>query len=1071
MHDIRQTKRKIARYQELINLMVYRVRQPLRSFRFRAGSDFSVGSDVEDAHWPMIEPNSSWGAFQQDFTLRTHFTVPKHWRMPVILSLPIGNDQRGVKAFMSDWNGAVGIAEDDLLALPPLVPNHVEAMAYIDGHAYQGMDAFHREILLPARCCNGYQHSLALQGHIEQGPALMGQAEIVQVCQPTRDFATSARVALDVIWELEDHDPIRVRLLNTLDQAFRQLHLHEPLGEDFYNSIRDAQSVLDRGLAKAGSPLDVDIVAMGQAHMDVAWLWRVRRTREKTARTFTNVLKLMEQFPEYYFSQTQPLLYEYVQQDHPEIFDEIKQRVAEGRWEPISGMWIEPDCNLSGAESLVRQFLLGRAYFQREFGPGADSPVLFLLDAFGLPASLPQLTVQAGLRFFTTSKIGCSQYNRLPYDTFWWEGLDGTRILTHLNTVPGPDGRACNSISDQSPRAIRGAWKNYQQKDLNSELLIYYGWGDGGGGPTRELLENSRRMARHPGVPRVRLGKAIEFFENLETHAERFPVWNGELYLEYHRGVYSSQAQLKRANRKCEFLLHNAEFLAAWASQVTGCSYPSAELTRAWKLLCVNQFHDIIAGACIAEVNADTLVEYEAIRSIGKEVQDAALEALSCQIPKTVSFVAINPISFGGHHIGLLPERLEVGQTLTKLDSSEPLVVQAVENGTLVAVTSMEPYGGVALVLKEEPSQSRLPEVLKASRCDQGGAVLENDLLLVELDDSGALTRLLDKGIGREVLPAGQRANLFQAFQDRPLNRDAWNIEIFYEEKQWDLAGPSSLTPIEHGPLRAGMEICRRLLSSEMVQRVYLHRGSRRIDFETKIVWQDRHVLLKVAFPVNILSPVATYDIQWGNVERPTHRNTSWDYARFETCAHKWIDLSEGNYGVSLLNDCKYGHDVHGNILRLTLLKSASFPDPNAEQGEHCFTYSLLPHPGDWRGVTAAASYSLNNPLILKRVKPSGTGCMIPRSLVAVENANVIIETVKQAENGQGLVVRLYENERTRSEVKLTTGFRLARAFQCNLLEENEQQLQVGGNESTFMIKPYQILTIRLVPASQDCSL
>lgn len=1007
------------------------------------------------------------GGARQEFTLRTHFTVPKDWRAPVVLLLPIGNDRRDVKAFKSDCNCVLGMAEDDLLAFLPLVPNHVEVMAYIDGHAYQAMDAYHREILLPGCWCDGHQHSLALQGHLEQGPALMGQPEIVQISQSTRDFATSARVVLDVIQELEEHDPIRVGLSNTLDEAFRLLDLHEPMGEDFYNSIKGAQQFLDQGLAAAGPPLDVDVVAMGQAHIDVAWLWRAHRTRVKAARTFINVLRLMEQFPEYHFSQTQPLLYEYMEQDYPEIFDAIKQKVAEGRWEPISGMWIEPDCNLSGAEALARQFLLGRAYFREKFGPGADSPVIYLLDAFGLPASLPQLALQAGLKFFTTSKIGCSQYNRLPYDTFRWQGLDGTQILTHLNTIPDADGRACNTISDQSARAILGAWRNYQEKELHSELLVYYGWGDGGGGPTRELLENSRRLARHPGVPRVRLGKAIEFFERLEAHAERFPVWNGELYLEYHRGVYTSQAQLKRANRKCEFLLHDAEFLATWAFLAIGYPYPQAELTRAWKLLCLNQFHDIIAGGCTAQVNADTLLDYAVIRSIGERVRDTALEALSRRIPKAASFVAVNPTSFGGQHIGLLRERLGEGQTLAPLSSDEPLVVQTVENGTLVAVPDMEPYGLVALALKQGRAQL-LPEALKSSLLNRGVAVLENDLLRIEFDDFGAMTRLFDKGVSREVIPAGQRANLLQAFQDRPINRDAMNIEIYYEEKQWNLAQAASLTPIEHGPLRAGLEIRRRLLNSEMVQRVYLYRGSRHIDFETKLHWADRHVLLKVAFPVDILSPVATYDIQWGNVERPTHRNTSWDYARFETCAHKWIDLSEGSYGVSLLNDCKYGHDVHGNVLRLTLLKCASFPDPNAEQGEHCFTYSLLPHTGDWRGVTAAVGYALNDPLILKRVNSSGVDNGLSRSLVRVDKANVIIETVKEAEDGRGLIVRLYENERSRGEVKLTTGFRLGSAYQCNLLEENQHPLQIAPHELGFMMKPYQILTLRLVPDTQD---
>lgn len=353
--------------------------------------------------------------------------------------------------------------------------------------------------------------------------------------------------------------------------------------------------------------------------------------------------------------------------------------------------------------------------------------------------------------------------------------------------------------------------------------------------------------------------------------------------------------------------------------------------------------------------------------------------------------------------------------------------------------------------------------------------MLENDALRVEFDTAGDITRLFDKTVGREVLPPGQRANIFQAFEDRPLGGDAWDIDIFYSDKQWTAEPAHSLSVIEEGPLRAGLEIRRRLLNSEIVQRVYLYQGSRRLDFDTWVDWRERHVLLKVAFPVDILSPVATYDVQWGNVQRPIHRNTSWDWARFETVAHKWVDLSEGDYGVSLLNDCKYGHDVRDNVIRLTLLRGPTYPDPNADQGEHRLTYSLLPHRGDWRTDTVPTSYALNDPLIVRRVNgggpsPPGLGGTeggrgsTSQSLVAVDVSNVIIETVKQAEDGQGLIVRLYENERSRGPLTLRAGFPLAGAYRCNLLEENEAPLLIVQNVVHLTVKPYQIMTLRLVP-------
>ncbi|KAA3663524.1 MAG: alpha-mannosidase [Chloroflexi bacterium] len=1054
IHNIRWTSKKIAQRIELIEPFVYRQRLWLEDFRYKTLSgpevDPPVALDEDDSDWETITPNTYWGSWKTDFVMRTTFLVPSDWSAdkPVALFLPLGD----AKDF-----------------------SHPETLVYVDSEAFGACDRHHQEILLKREWCNGRSHQLTLHGWTGQGGVFkveraaklfMRPCAVVQIDQPTRDFIATTRVALGIADQLDDNEPAKDRLYNALNDAFQVLDLREPMQDDFYASVPTAHAALQAGIKKAGPPLDADIIASGHAHIDVAWLWTLAQTRRKAGRSFHTVLRLMEQFPDYHFTQSQPQLYDYISQDYPELLEAIKARVVEGRWEPIGGMWVEADCNLSGAEALARQFLLGRTYFREQFGAGVESPVLWLPDVFGYAWNLPQLIKEAGLEYFFTIKISWSQYNRMPYDSFWWQGLDGTKVLTHFSTTQNEGAFMSKEVrrpstynSDASPLEVMSTWINLQQKESQQNLLMSFGYGDGGGGPTREMLENIRELNAFPAAPRMRNGRSIDFFRNLEKNSgDQLPTWNGELYLEYHRGTYTTQAHNKRSNRKSEFLLHDAEFLAAWAALVTDYQYPHEDLTRAWQLLCLNQFHDILPGSSIAEVYEDSAKDYETIRAIGEELRDTALTALSSRLAGETAVIAINPTSFGGRKIGLLSEQLREGQTVVNVEDDQVLFTQPVKDGVLVELPLIEPYGAVALSIVDQKSAN--PQTNLKAYQHHGNFVLENEILRVEFDQIGEMVALFDKEVERNVLPAGERANVLQAFEDRPMNYDAWDIDIFYDDKQWFPEPAHSLTIIEEGPLRVGLEIQRRLGNSILVQHVTLCRGERRIDFDTWVDWRERFVLLKVAFPVDVLSPVATFDVQWGNVQRPTHRNTSWDWARFESCAHKWVDLSEGDYGVSLLNDCKYGHDIQDNVMRLTLLRSPSHPDPNADQGEHRFTYSLLPHVGDWRAETAVSAYALNNPLILRRV--TGGDGTLSASLLSVNVNNVIIETVKQAEDGNGLIVRLYENERSRGPVTVTTSFPIRAAYRCNLLEENQAVLDVSEKSVRLPIKPYQIATLRL---------
>ena len=1075
IHSIRWTIPKIEQRLRLIEPLVYRHRLPLPSFRYQALSGPAelppVGIDVPDDDWSVIEPETYWGPSYTDFALRCSFAVPADWSrdLPLAFFLPLGDP--------GDFS-------------------HPEALLYIDGSAYAACDRNHQEVLLRADWRDGATHMLALHGWTGLGDSrlagflsfpddatdmgefkhtptpprvlnlLMRQCEIVQIDQPTRDFVTTVRVVLGATKVLDENVPARGKLLYALDQAFKLLDTREPFGAEFYASVAAAHAALQSGIAQAGAPLDVQVGASGHAHIDVAWLWTLGQTRQKAGRSFHTVIRLMEQFPEYRFTQSQPQLYDYIRQDYPALFEDIKQRVADGRWETIGGMWVEADCNLSGPESLARQFLLGRTFFEKHFGAGVETPVLWLPDVFGYAWALPQLIKQAGLEYFFTIKIGWSQYNRLPYDSFWWQGIDGTRVLTHFSTTPDQGEHASTYNASATPEQLLGTWKNFRQKDLGHgehvpPLLMAYGFGDGGGGPTREMLENIRALEALPAMPQMHQQSVGDFFRKLdETSGDLLPTWDGELYLELHRGTYTTQGRNKRANRASEFALHNAEYLATLASLLDPAyAYPDEALHYAWELVCLNQFHDIIPGSSINPVYKESQQQYAEVFSLAREATQTALDTIARHYPGDL--LIANATSFVQNDLAFWPNQISPGSHLEAVQSGEPVYTQSTEQGTWIAAG---PHAPLSITpLRVVPGKLAPP----TTELTATTTLLENSYIRIEFNADGDITRIFDKNAAREVLAPGALANQFQAFEDRPKNWDAWDVDIYYDDRMW-LADPaSSIQVVESGPLRATLLIERRILHSSYQQRITLRHNSPQLDIETSIDWRERHIFLKAAFPVDILSPAATYEIQWGNVQRPTHRNTSWDWARFETCAQKWVDLSEGGYGVSVLNDGKYGHDIHNNVIRVSLLRSPTMPDPQADQGQHTFTYSLLPHDGSWSEATIAAAYALNDPLLVHAANASdktGTQASVS-SLVAVEQPNIVIETIKRAEDGNGIIVRLYESQRRRGPITLTCAVPLKAVWHTNLLEHDEQELPVLGQQITFSVHPYEIVTLRLIPA------
>ena len=837
-HKQRWTPEKIKQRLELILPLVYINRKNISPFRYRDLASPVVPApvqiDLDDSQWLEIFPNEYWGSWMQDFALRATFSVPEDWgkSQPIALYLPLGDS--------GDFS-------------------HPESLAYIDGLPYATADRHHQEIRLNDEWLDGKEHFLTLRGWTGLGDLSKGdfftklymrQCSVVQIHQVTRDFTVLARIALETANNLDENNSARHHIFNALNDAFNALDTRDPLWDGkFYASVEPALQVLREGIEKAGAPLDAIVHATGHAHIDVAWLWTLGQTRRKSERTFYNVLRLMEQFPDYHFSQSQPQLYQFIKEDQPALFESIKQKISEGRWEPMGGMWVEADCNLSGAESLARQFLLGRTFFKENFGKDVESPVLWLPDVFGYAWALPQLIQQAGLKYFMTIKIGWSQYNRLPYDTFMWQGIDGTQILTHFSTVMefgSPYFSTYNSMANASEAL--GTWSNFQQKELHKDLLMAYGYGDGGGGPTREMLENIEVMKNFPALPQVKQSSVKQFFESIEplTDSKMMPVWNGELYLEYHRGTYTSQARNKRANRKSEFLLHDAEFIAAYASAITDYQYPNSQFTEAWKIICLNQFHDIIPGSSIGPVYEESQQQYAELTTNVTQLRNEALQSISEKLDGDI--LLVNPTSFTQQGLVFIP--CDSLQRFTL--NGEPVPAQPADSGLWVDAGELAPYSVTAL---SGVRQLAIADVSVAASSNT--PKLENDFLIVKFNSNGDITRIFDKQSKREVLAPNSIANEFQAFEDRPKSWDAWDVDIFYDDKMWLAEPATSITMVEDGELCQTVEVKRKIQNSEFTQRISLNRNSRRVDFDTRINWMERHTMLKVAFPVDVLAPQA----------------------------------------------------------------------------------------------------------------------------------------------------------------------------------------------------------------------
>ena len=936
-------------------------------------------------------------------------------------------------------------------------------LLFVNGKVTQGQDMNHREVRLTDCAKAGETYTLDLQAYT----GILHNEFSLMVTASETDLAL-LKLYYDLKAPADAYHYNRMMqgrtkslIVEALNGALNLLDLRTPHSPEFDASVAAAQEYINEHLYKnpeLSGHDDIIASSIGHTHIDVAWWWTVSQTREKTARSFSTVLKLMEEYPNYKFMSSQPQLYVFLKERYPEVYEKVKERVKEGRWIPEGGMWLEADCNLTSGESLVRQFLYGKQFFKEEFG--IDSKILWLPDVFGYSGALPQIMKECGIEYFMTTKLAWNQIDKFPNDTFLWKGIDGTGILTHLITTPGVGQdiknthfTTYNGMLDAD--AVIGAWERYQNKDLNNEVLICYGYGDGGGGPTRQMLECSSRLEQGiAGIPKVVQESPVEYFERLDERVrnhKRLPQWEGELYFEYHRGTLTSMGRNKKGNRKSELAMMDLELLSLLAKK-KGISYPKETLERMWKVILLNQFHDILPGSAIHEVYEVSKKEYEELLCKAHELIGERTKALAGEGDGITVF---NTLGFTRDDVVRLPE----GCDAEALEDADGVIypVQHTNDGAVVSLKKLPSKG--SRVYKKAKIEKDISKLWYSIENTAGNKKLETPFYTVVFDENGMLARLYDKKNEREVLKEGQKGNRMVMYEDKPMNFDNWDIDMYYTEKGWEASDLTSFEWTDIGDVCVCVMLERRISKSVIRQKITFYADNAVIRFDTYVDWKEHQHLLKVHFPVDLHTDEAAFDIQFGNLTRKIHRNTSWDEARFESCGQKWMDMSEGHYGVSLLNDCKYGHSALDGVMTLTLIKSGIEPNPTADQEEHTFTYALYPHAEGWRQAnTVQEAMKLNQPLLSE--EGGHAGCQ--NSFVWVDKSNVIIETVKMAEDNDGIIVRLYESENAKTKAHIFFGEKISSVESCNCLEEIKQTIETDGEGFEITVKPYEIQTYRV---------
>lgn len=1045
-------KERIGKMLEYLEAQVYPQIQKIESYKMLQSEEkFTDVTTIDTSNWKKISREQLWGGNREYYWFETVVTIPEAFdKKCVVYELKTGRE--------GEWDAT-----------------NPQFTVYIDGVLRQGFDVNHREIILSEEAEAGKQYHIILSAFTgDQNFSLVMDSCLKVLDRKTEKYYYDLKVPYECAKLMREEDQAYIQIIQALNESLNLLDMRKEGSASYYESMAQAQEFLTKEFyEKYCNPEKKPVVyCVGHTHIDCAWMWTLKVTEDKAVRSFSTVLELMRRYPEYLFMSSQPQLYQYVKKNAPEVYEQIKERVKEKRWEAEGGMFVEADCNIASGEALVRQFMHGQRFFKEEFG--VDNFILWLPDVFGYSAALPQILKKCGLSYFMTTKISWNEFNKMPYDTFEWEGIDGSRVLTHFIPTRDYNKSAVEGGFETehfttyngfiNPSQIKGAWARYSQKYLNEEVLCSFGFGDGGGGPTKEMLENQRRLEKGiPGMPRTKMATALEFFRMLkeEVSEEKYlPSWVGELYLEYHRGTYTSMARNKKYNRKSEFAYQNEELYGVLSEALCNRDYPKEKLKNGWEVILRNQFHDILPGSSIKEVYDDSKEEYETILKESREETKKMLAQIAQDIDASQkSLVVYNPNSAKMCGLVTVMDKGKFAEPPILLDGTKEIITQKDSDGNLIFMAKDVPAKGYKVYTLSKKTS------MEKSRMRVSTKEMENRYFSIEYNEKGQFARIYDKRAEREVLKPGKAGNVIVSYEDRPHNYDAWDVNHYYKEKSWEIDDVEKIEVIEDGPVRACVKIERNYLDSSITQFVYLYDELARIDIKNVIDWKEHQIFVKDYFPIDVHANEATYEIQYGNVKRATHANTSWDFAKFEVCHHKWMDLSEDDYGVSMLNDCKYGVSVENGVIGMSMLKSAIYPNPEADKERHEFLYSIYPHQGSWKMAgTVQQAYQLNNPFAVVWKENKGGNLPKEYSFVSCDKENVIVEVVKKAEDSEAVIVRLYECFNRRTKTTLTFGQQPVRAVKCNLLETEEETsfITLDGRNVSFEMKPYEICTLKL---------
>ncbi|HEV2371033.1 MAG TPA: glycoside hydrolase family 38 C-terminal domain-containing protein [Streptosporangiaceae bacterium] len=1014
MHDDRLlTERRMERVlRERIRPAVHGATVPLQVAAWHVPgepvppAEALAAAHAEQARYQPFQVGEPWGRPWGTTWFSCHGKVPAEWagqEVVAVVDLGFGNHGGGFSA-------------EGLIYLP-------------DGSPVRGLHPRQRSVRLERLTPSGREVRFFVEaaanptipGPVTQlGDSLtagdvplyrLRQADLAVFRADVWELVQDLKVLSQLMYELPVDGPRRWEILRAIERALDTLSL-----DDVPGTAAAARSELAPALATPAHASAHLVSAVGHAHIDSAWLWPLRETIRKVARTASNVTALMDEHPEFIFVMSQAQQLAWIKQHRPEVFARVKEKVAAGQFVPVGGMWVEADANMPGGEAMARQFVHGKRFFFEEFG--IETEEVWLPDSFGYSGALPQLIKLSGSKWFLTQKLSWSMTNKFPHHTFNWEGIDGSRVFTHF---PPVDTYNAEFSGEEMAHLVR----NFQEKGKARRSLVPFGWGDGGGGPTEEMLARARRLADLDGSARVRIEKPADFFAKAQADYPDPPVWVGELYLELHRATYTSQAKTKQGNRRSEHLLREAELWAATAAVRAGYQYPYQRLDRLWKTVLLHQFHDILPGSSIAWVHREARATYAGVAADLAEIIADAQRALTGD---------------GGDG-----------------------------DGVVFNATPFE-RDGVPAMAAGHPAAPIAP--VEARQLPDGGYLLDNGLLRVTIDEHGMVTSVLDLAAGREAIAPGASANLLQLHPDFPVNWDAWDVDRFYRNTGTDLTQVKELDLVTAEDA-ATVRVTRVFGISQVTQLITLQAGTKRLDFEAEVDWHEREKFLKVAFPVDVRADRSAAETQFGHVFRPTHCNTSWEAAKFEICAHRFLHVGEAGWGAALVNDSTYGHDVTSGVradggttttVRLSLLRAPRYPDPDTDQGVHTFRYALV--PGAQIADAIREGYFINLPE--RHVHGAAAASVQP--LLAVDNQAVVAEAVKLADDESGdVVIRLYESHGGRASTRLTAGFPLVRATPADLLERPLAEagpLPVAdGSTVELSFRPFEIRTLRLTRA------